>query len=51
MPEAFTDEGLGEIHARVQPELRIAVAPEDAAYLAANAVCIDDAIVHVALRR
>ncbi len=45
VPEAFTDEGLAEIHARVQPELRIAVAPEDAAHLAANAVCIDDAIV------
>ncbi len=45
VPEAFTDEGLSEIHARVKPELRIAVAPEDAAYLAANAVCIDDAIV------
>ncbi len=45
VPEAFSDEGLGEIHARVKPELRIPVAPEDAARLAANAVCIGDAVV------
>ena len=38
-------DGLAEIHARVAPEQRIAVAPEDAARLAANAVCLGDAIV------
>ena len=45
VPEAFTAAGLGELHERVAPELRIAVEPEDAALLAANAVCIGDAIV------
>ncbi|HUK58228.1 MAG TPA: arginine deiminase-related protein [Stellaceae bacterium] len=45
VPEAFAEEGLAEIHARVKPELRIPVEPEDAAHLAANAVCIGDAVV------
>jgi N-dimethylarginine dimethylaminohydrolase len=45
VPEAFDEEGLAEIHARVRPELRLPVEPEDAAQLAANAVCIDDAVV------
>jgi N-dimethylarginine dimethylaminohydrolase len=44
-PGAFTSEGLGEIHERVPPELRIAISAEDASVLAANAVCLDDAIV------
>ena len=37
-PAAFTTEGLAQIHARVAPEQRIAIAPEDAASFAANAV-------------
>lgn len=45
VPEAFTEDGLGEILARVTPEKRIPVAPEDSAHLAANAVNIGDAIV------
>jgi N-dimethylarginine dimethylaminohydrolase len=45
VPEAFTTDGLGEILARVAPEKRIPVAPEDSAHLAANAVNIGDAIV------
>ena len=44
-PGAFTFEGLGEIHERVPPEQRIVISAEDAAVLAANAVCLDDAIV------
>jgi N-dimethylarginine dimethylaminohydrolase len=44
-PGAFTAEGLDEIHERVPPELRIALSTDDAAALAANAVCLDDAIV------
>jgi N-dimethylarginine dimethylaminohydrolase len=44
-PGAFTSEGLGEIHERVPPEHRIVISAEDAAVLAANAVCLDDAIV------
>jgi N-dimethylarginine dimethylaminohydrolase len=45
VPSAFTAEGLAELHARVAPELRLPVEPEDAARLAANAVNIGDAIV------
>jgi N-dimethylarginine dimethylaminohydrolase len=45
VPEAFTEEGLAEIHARVRPELRVPVAMADASHLAANAVSIGDAIV------
>ena len=37
-PAAFTTEGLAQIHARVAPEQRIAIAAEDAACFAANAV-------------
>ena len=44
-PAAFTAEGLREIHARVAPEPRIALATEDAALLAANAVNLGDDIV------
>ena len=42
---AFTAGGLGEIHARIAPELRIALADEDAANLAANAIAFDDGVV------
>jgi N-dimethylarginine dimethylaminohydrolase len=37
-PAAFTTEGLALIHARVAPEQRIAIAPDDAARFAANVV-------------
>ena len=37
-PAAFTAEGLAQIHARVAPTQRIAIAAEDAAHFAANAV-------------
>jgi N-dimethylarginine dimethylaminohydrolase len=37
-PAAFTTKGLARIHARVAPEQRIAIAAEDAACFAANAV-------------
>ncbi len=37
-PAAFTTEALTLIHARVAPEQRIAIAPDDAACFAANAV-------------
>jgi N-dimethylarginine dimethylaminohydrolase len=42
---AFTRAGLAEIYDRVAPELRIEVPPEDAALLAANAVCIGQDVV------
>jgi len=45
VPSAFTPAGLAEIHDRIAPELRIALAPEDAALLAANAVCLGHDIV------
>ena len=44
-PGAFTAAGVAEIRARVAPNLRIELAEEDACRLAANAVCIGDAIV------
>jgi N-dimethylarginine dimethylaminohydrolase len=37
-PAAFTTEGLAQIHTRVAPTQRIAIAAEDAAHFAANAV-------------
>ena len=37
-PAAFATEGLAQIHARVAPTQRIAIAAEDAAHFAANAV-------------
>jgi len=37
-PAAFTTEGLAQIHARVAPTQRVAIAAEDAAHFAANAV-------------
>jgi N-dimethylarginine dimethylaminohydrolase len=45
VPEAFTPAGLGEIHDLVAPAARIALAPEDAERLAANAVCVGGDIV------
>lgn len=45
VPFAFTAGGLGDILARIAPELRIAVGSEDAARLAANAVCLGRDIV------
>jgi N-dimethylarginine dimethylaminohydrolase len=45
VPGAFTPDGLDQIHERVPPEQRIAISADDAAALAANAVCLNDAIV------
>jgi len=45
VPFAFTAGGLGEIHARIPAEQRIAIGSEDAALLAANAVCLGRDIV------
>ena len=44
-PGAFTAAGLGEIRARVAPNLRIELEQDDAHRLAANAVCLGDAVV------
>ena len=44
-PGAFTEDGLAEIRARIAPERRIEIDAADAATLAANAVCLDDAII------
>jgi N-dimethylarginine dimethylaminohydrolase len=44
-PAAFTTEGLALIHARVAPEQRIAITPEDAARFAANAVSFGSTIL------
>jgi N-dimethylarginine dimethylaminohydrolase len=44
-PAAFTTEGLARIHARVAPEQRIAIAPDDAACFAANAVSFERTIL------
>jgi N-dimethylarginine dimethylaminohydrolase len=45
VPDAFAPDGLRAIHARVEPAQRIEVPIEDACRLAANAVCVGDAIV------
>jgi N-dimethylarginine dimethylaminohydrolase len=45
VPDAFAPAGQDEIRQRVAPEHRIELAGEDALKLAANAVCIDDAVV------
>jgi N-dimethylarginine dimethylaminohydrolase len=54
-PGAFTAAGLSVIRARVAPNLRIELDEEDACRLAANAVCLGDAVVlsacSAALRR
>jgi N-dimethylarginine dimethylaminohydrolase len=44
-PGAFTAAGLGEIRSRVAPKLRIELEEKDACRLAANAVCLGDAVV------
>jgi N-dimethylarginine dimethylaminohydrolase len=55
VPGAFTAQGIAAIHARVVRDQRLEIAPEDAALLAANAVCLGDDIVlsecSTALRR
>lgn len=44
-PGGFTQDGLAEIRERVQPDLRLEISAEDASVLAANAACLDDAVV------
>jgi N-dimethylarginine dimethylaminohydrolase len=44
-PDAFTTEALTAIHARVKPEQRIPIGPDDAARFAANAVSFARIIV------
>jgi N-dimethylarginine dimethylaminohydrolase len=44
-PQAFTEEGRARIRDRVGAESRIALTAADAGRLAANAVCIGDAVV------
>ena len=45
LPEAFTAAGRAAIRARVAPEQRIEIGPADGCRLAANAVCLGDAVV------
>jgi N-dimethylarginine dimethylaminohydrolase len=45
LPDAFTKAGRDAIRARVAPEQRIEIAGEDARRLAANAVCLGNAVV------
>jgi N-dimethylarginine dimethylaminohydrolase len=45
VPGAFTPAGIAAIHERIGPAERIEVSIEDACRLAANAVCVGDAIV------
>jgi N-dimethylarginine dimethylaminohydrolase len=45
LPEAFTAAGWAAIRERVAPEQRIEIAIADGARLAANAVCLSDAVV------
>jgi N-dimethylarginine dimethylaminohydrolase len=45
LPEAFTAAGLATIRARVAPEQRIEIALPDGCRLAANAVCLGNAVV------
>jgi N-dimethylarginine dimethylaminohydrolase len=45
LPGAFTPAGLGEIRSRIAPEQRIEIGGEDGHRLAANAVCIGEAVV------
>src|SRR4051812_15401133 len=45
VPEAFTAEGLATIRERIPADQRIELALEDSTRLAANAVCVDHAIV------
>jgi N-dimethylarginine dimethylaminohydrolase len=45
VPEAFSAEGMAEIRERVPANQLIALSPEDAANLAANAIVLGDDIV------
>jgi N-dimethylarginine dimethylaminohydrolase len=45
LPDAFTKAGRATIRARVAPEQRIAIGSEDGCRLAANAVCLGNAVV------
>ena len=45
LPDAFTKAGRAAIRARVAPEQRIAIGSEDGCRLAANAVCLGNAVV------
>jgi N-dimethylarginine dimethylaminohydrolase len=45
VPDAFTPEGQATIHEVVEPAQQIAVRPDDARRLAANAVCINDIVI------
>jgi N-dimethylarginine dimethylaminohydrolase len=45
LPDAFTAAGRAAIHARVAPDQRIEIAIADGCRLAANAVCLGDAVV------
>jgi arginine dihydrolase len=45
VPEAFAPGGCAAIRERVNPEHRIELASEDAVRLAANAVCVENAVV------
>jgi N-dimethylarginine dimethylaminohydrolase len=48
-PGGFTKAGLGQLHDRVAPDLRLEIGAEDAVTLAANAVCLGDAVVASAM--
>jgi N-dimethylarginine dimethylaminohydrolase len=45
LPDAFTKAGRAAIRARVAPEQRIGIGSEDGCRLAANAVCLGNAVV------
>jgi N-dimethylarginine dimethylaminohydrolase len=45
LPQAFTRQGLRDIHSRVDPADRIEIAIEDGSLLAANAVCVGRTIL------
>lgn len=45
LPDAFTKAGRASIRARVAPDRRIEIGSEDGCRLAANAVCLGDAVV------
>jgi N-dimethylarginine dimethylaminohydrolase len=45
VPEAFTPAGLAAIRDRIDPDRRIELTSEDSARFAANAVCLDRALV------
>ncbi len=45
LPEAFTEKGRALVRERIDAERRIEITPADASLLAANAVCIGNAVV------